>query len=84
MKISTPGWRHVLPGGREKASTHMGSMAVARWATLLGKAARIRTRTFYRVCRFFGKVEANVALESQLTRVSPQRQHFVNRMPGIV
>jgi hypothetical protein len=24
MKISTPGWRHVLPGGREKASTLEG------------------------------------------------------------
>ena len=58
MKIGTPGWRHVLPGGREKASTLEGSMAVAGWATHFRQAARIRTRTFYRVRPLFGKFEA--------------------------
>jgi hypothetical protein len=53
MKISTPGWRDVLPGGREKASTL--------------EAARIRTRTLYRVRSLLGKFDArDVAAQSQV------------------
>jgi hypothetical protein len=42
-------------------------MAVAGWATHFRQAARIRTRTFYRVRPLFGKFEArDVAALSQL------------------